>query len=203
MKKLIIFISILIIFFLSIFIKNLISQPKNVVYVTSKITINPLIKTSFKDVVFLDWDKSLLDIAKIYPKGKMNRKSPKKNILSYYSIDVRLTDINESVHLAFHQNEEFIRGESQNNISIRKITFIAQSADEQRKKFNSLCELISSFKQGISPIKGESTYGAYYSIDNSDNSGGTNIGIKMESNINNPIYVDITPFKVVDIKRKS
>ena len=203
MKKVIIFFSILIIFFLSIFIKNIINQPKNIVYVPSNISTNPLTETSFKEVVFLDWDKSLLDIAKIFPKGEMNRRSPKENILSYYSIDVSLKDINESVNLTFHQNEEFIRGESQNNISIRKITFIAQSPDEQRKLFHSICDLISSFKQGIVPIKGESSYDVSYSIYNSDISGGTSIGLKIVNNINNPIYVDITPFKVIDIKGKS
>ena len=163
-------------------------------YVPSKITITPLIETSFKDVVFLDWNKSLLDISKIYPKGEMNRKSSKENVLSNYRIDARLTDINESVKLTFHQNEEFIGGKSQNNFSIRQITLIAQTPDEQRKKFNSICDLISSLEERIIPIKNQDTYDVSYNIYNSDNSGGTTISLKIEANHNNPIYVTTTPF---------
>jgi hypothetical protein len=203
MKKFIIILISLTIFILLIFTVTLINQPKNVFYVPSEITINPLIETTFKDVVFLAWDKNLLEIAKIYPKGEMNRKSLNERILAYYSVDAKLTDINEAVTLTFHQNEEFIRGKSQNNFSIRKITFIAKSPEEQRKKLNSICALVRSFKEGILPIKGEKTYDVSYSIYNSDNTGGTSIGLKMGKNKNNSIYVDITPIKILDIKRKS
>ena len=203
MKKFIIFLFIPIILLLSIFTKNLINQSKNVVYVPSKMEINPLIETSLKDVVFLDWNKSLLDIAEIFANGEMNRKSPKENILANYRIDAKLMDIDESVKLTFHQNEEFIRGDSQTNTSIRNITFIAQSPDEQRKKFNSICDFINSFKQRIFPIKNQNSYDVSYNIYNSDNSGGTSISVKMETNKNNPIYLTITPFKISGIKGKS
>lgn len=133
----------------------------------------------------------------------MERKPPKKKVLSSYSIDAKLSDINESVILTFHQNEEFIRGKSQNNFSIRKLTFVAQSPDEQKRKFKSICDLVSTYGQKIMPFDGTETYDASYSIYNSDNKGGTSINLKMGENINNPIYVEISPFKIRAINEKS
>ncbi len=179
-------------FFLLTFANIVTNRSKEKVPAPPKTPARQLHKTSLKDVISLDWNKNLLDIAAVYPNGEMDRKSPEEKSLSCYKIDVNLTDLDESVRLAFYQNEDFITGNSQKNVSLRKITFTARSPGEQKQKFDSISDVIQSFKPVIPPDQDQASYDAAYMIMDPDLSGGTMIILNMKENVSNPVHVTIS-----------
>ena len=150
-----------------------------------------LLEITLQDIIYLDWNKSILEIQKIYPGGELRRENPKKRTLAYYKINVELSDLNTIANVTFHQNEEYIRGQSKVNFTIRMIELENLSEEALEKKFREICRYIKSiYPRVLTNVKPEPN-DAVYSLYEFDEKGSVRITLNMDS-ANNSLRIDIT-----------
>jgi hypothetical protein len=154
--------------------------------------LEPQINTSLKEIIDLDWSKDLMEIADIYPGGKLVRGDAEKRRLAFYSVDVKLWDLDTDATLFFNQNEEYILDKSQENISHRVVTLKNLSHASQKQKFDELIQIIRNLHHRVFRTKNPQLVDETFVIYDYFGRSGIKIDIEIDNNRTKNLIIHIT-----------